>query len=230
MIPTYVVIPYKDKPEFTVPLVEELKRQAEFEEIYLLDNGSSSPTRRQIEVLVSTGVFVYPTDGMNIHQMWNYGMHLAARSSRGRPHNVLILNNDLSIGPGFVKILAGVLRAEDGIAVACPNYDKRPGNGYDFVEDRRMHTGHYDHTEGMCGFAFILRGEDGHRFPEELHWWYGDNDLLLTVKSNGQRVAFAYDTACEHKNSGTLRVQEEPFKSLVESDYRLHVDKWGAAC
>lgn len=223
----YVVIPYKDEPRYTVSLVTELKRQAEFDELILLDNGSLESTKQVVGMLVSSGVLVHSCPGMNIHEMWNHGLDTAARHSNGEPHNVLVLNNDLVIGPGLVKTLADALRSDDSVAVACPNYDGRPGYGIQYVEYAPMHVGHYDGTEGLCGFAFMLRGEDGHRFPEELSWWFGDNDLLLQTRLRRRRVAIALGAACRHLNSGTLRVDQEPYRTLVRRDQERFLAKWG---
>jgi GT2 family glycosyltransferase len=224
---SYVVIPYKDHPEFTVPLLGSLVGQGGVDGIVLLDNGSSDDTRREIRSAMAPGVVVHQCPGMNIHEMWNLGLRVAASRSRGGPHNVLVLNNDVVAGEGLVKTMAGVLRSDDSVAVVCPNYDGRPGEGAQDVTDHPMHTGHYDGTEGLCGWAFMLRGEDGHRFPEDLHWWFGDNDLLLETRRRGRRVAIALGASCRHLNSGTLRVQEEPYRTLVRLDRERFVAKWG---
>jgi GT2 family glycosyltransferase len=172
---------------------------------------------------------VIDCDGMNLHQMWNYGLDLASYVALDEPHNVLILNNDIRIGGHFIEKMSLALRSDDSIAIVCPNYDNRSGEGIQYVEDLPMHVGHYDGTEGMCGFAFMLKGEDGYRFPDELAWWCGDNDLRLTAKQSGRRIALAYDAYCQHIDggNGSGGFREEPMRSIVQRDIRLFHKKWG---
>ena len=71
--------------------------------------------------------------------------------ARGDDFNVAILNNDLRLGPHFVKRLATALRADPMLWAVTPNYDERKGSGVDYV------FGTY--PLGMAGFAFMLKGE-----------------------------------------------------------------------
>lgn len=230
-IPTFVVIPYKDKHELTIPLVDELVRQYAYEHIFLMDNDSSGAAKHQIDRAMYErwrGVDVMECRGMNLHQMWNFGLDYAKVFADSRPHNVLILNNDISIGSHFIEKLSRAIRESDQTAISCPNYDRRPGEGIQYVEDLPMHVGHYDGTEGMCGFAFMVRGEDGYRFPSNLAWWCGDNDLRLTAKQQGRRIALALDAECTHIDggNGSGGFREEPMRSIVQRDIRLFHEKW----
>ena len=77
---TIVLIPYKDKHELTIPLVQKLRDQYAYEYILLLDNGSSEETQLAIEDAVLDpfgGVSILDYSDMNLHQMWNYGLDIA---------------------------------------------------------------------------------------------------------------------------------------------------------
>lgn len=225
----FVIIPYRDKPGLTIPLVKELVFQRGVDKIILLDNESTEDTKNAIfDELGYSVVSVLEVPGKNIHKLWNAGLGRAAELANGELYNVLILNNDVQLqSSDFVEKLARGLRSSPEVGAACPNYDDRPGSWIQYVEDLPMHTGWYNQTEGLCGWAFMIRGEDDHRFPEELHWWFGDNDLLQTIRAQGRRVVLCQQAACRHLNSQTLNVGEEPFKSLVERDRKLFEEKWG---
>lgn len=230
--PTFVVIAYKDRTDLTIPLVNELVAQYAYDHIFLMDNGSSEETKEKIlKVMYERwrGVDVMDCGGMNLHQMWNLGLDSAKFFSDSLPHNVLILNNDLVVGDHFIEKMSRALRSSDDTAISCPNYDSRPGDGIQYVEDLPMHVGHYDGTEGMCGFSFMVKGEDGYRFPSNLAWWCGDNDLRLTAKKRGRRIAIALDAECTHIDggNGSGGFREGPLKNIVQRDIRLFHEKWG---
>jgi hypothetical protein len=194
----YVVIPMKDRLELTRTLLRQLKEQGEYEAIILFDNGSDELTRRWLR---SQDIAeVHDAKTANIHQMWNMGLNYAHVYANGEPHNVAILNNDLHIGPAFLSGLAEGLRSDPRMAVVCPNYDQRKGKGIQRV--REICANRYDGTGGLAGFAFMLRGEDGYRFPEELNWWYGDNHMLYTLLRQGQEAGIVLSTHVKHVDGG----------------------------
>lgn len=226
----YVVIPYKDKFDLTAVLLGQLFAQNEFDRIFLFDNGSSDGTKILMEKFTMLKnwsrpgtVEIFSADGMNIHEMWNAGL-LRARDISPDGCNIAVLNNDITIGPEFLSRLARELRANGDVFSVCANYDKRPGTGVQTVTGTC--GGRYDGTGGFAGFAFMLRGEDGYLFPEEFNWWYGDDDLVMTARANGLRVAVALEAACEHADSATGKWNEEPLLSLVRRDRELYMKKW----
>ena len=230
---THVVIPYRDRPDLTVPLVTELIRQFEYDSILLMDNGSTEETKNSVREAVGTAPGVYTIDcaGMDIHRMWNRGLLIARVLSDDGPCNVVFLNNDVEAGPHLLAGMAATLRSGPDVFAACPNYDGRPGEGLLDVTARPMHVGHYDGTEGLCGWAFAIRGEDGYDFPEDLEWYYGDFDVLHTARERGKTVLMDLGTTARHVNNGgnTGRWREEPLKSATARDQAAFERRWGTA-
>jgi len=229
---THVVIPYRDRPDLTVPLVRELVRQFEYDSILLMDNGSTEATKSVVaDAAAVPGVYVVDCEGMDIHRMWNRGLLLARTLSTGEPSNVVLLNNDVEVGPHFLAGMAATLRSGPDVFAACPNYDGRPGDGPLDVTARPMHVGHYDGTEGLCGWAFAIRSEADYDFPDDLEWYYGDFDVLHTARDRGQRVVMALGTTAHHIGNGgnTGRWREEPLSSATARDQAAFERRWGTA-
>lgn len=182
-------------------MLRQLHDQGEYEKIFLFDNGSLELETHKY-LANQTIAEAHAAEGLNIHEMWNLGLDMAAKDAGEYRHNVAILNNDINIGPFFLSGLVKSLRSRSDMAVVCPNYDERPGTGIEFRQD--IAAGRQDGTGGIAGFAFVLRGELEYRFPEWLEWWFGDNHMLITLTYLRQkRAGIVLDTAVEHIKGGS---------------------------
>lgn len=90
----------------------------------------------------------------------------------------------------------------------------------------------YDGTGGIAGFAFMVKGEVFHsyRFPEDCKWWYGDNDLLLTVQASGLSAAIVLDASCEHLDGGgkTGDWESPEMQAQLAADRDAFLARWSA--
>lgn len=239
-IPLYVVIPVKNQLHYTQGIVKQLLEQGEADRIFVLDNGSTDGTRDWVSDLYRYNderfkVTLMEADGKSIHQMWNLGLDCSIktvfRSSSGKvmysPHSVAILNNDIRIGPNFLSSLNKALRCDPSVGVVGANYDNRR-----FIlptqEVHQICANRYDGTGGLPGFAFMVKGEDGYRFPEDLTWWCGDNDLLLTVLSQGRKALLVRDAVCEHLDGGggTGKWDDPEIQPVLQRDIETFRRKW----
>jgi GT2 family glycosyltransferase len=228
-IPNIVVIPMKDRLDLTMALVDQLAEQGEATAVLIYDNGSSQETLDQLKAWQRpTGLgqlAVFDASGQNIHQMWNRGLSMAAAG--GQPCNVAVLNNDIKIGPNFLSGLARALRYDELAAVVSPNYDDRDPGGADCQVVRDICAGRYDGTGGIAGFAFMLKGEGGYRFPEELNWWYGDNDMMCAAAAAGMHGLIALGVTCEHIGGGSQTAGDwSQHSAQLEADRLWFVSKW----
>lgn len=232
MIPLYAVIPVKNQIAYTRNLVGQLLDQAEGD-LLLVDNGSTDGTRtwaEEDEALAVAPLFHFTRmPNANIHEMWNYGLDWAAADCEGKPHSVALLNNDLRIGSEFLSRLDATLRCDDRIAVAGANYDRRQipdGKGCQIV--RSVCGGRYDGTGGLPGFAMMLRGELGYRFPKDLRWWYGDADLVHTTVHAGRFCVISKHATCEHLDGGgrTGDWNSPEMQALLRQDHGWFERKW----
>lgn len=222
-VPTYVVVPLKNRADLTGSLLDQLKAQGGYDKVFLFDNGSNRKTKNWLATLDRDNVEVFDADGMNIHQMWNAGIAEALR--RSWPCNVAILNNDIDIGPRFLSGLAGPLRSDPLLAAVCPNYDGREGSGVVYTED--MCGGRYDGTGGLAGFAFMLKGEAGYRFPEDLQWWFGDADMLMAIVAAGSKAGIVLDVTCTHVGGGSQTGDWDAMPDVIAADREKFRRRWG---
>lgn len=197
---TFVVIPVKDQLKLTKSILRQLFEQGDYAEIIVLDNGSNPETKRWLAS--QNFATVLNAEGMGIHEMWNAGAVLATK--RYPKVNIAFLNNDLRIGPNFLKGMRDVLRDDPvGYGAVCANYDGREGTG-----SVRLHgicADRYDGTGGLAGFAYMVRGElfqQGYRFPNECKWWFGDNDLTVMLDQSDLPYGMALDVEVEHLDGG----------------------------
>ncbi len=205
--PTFVVIPVKGKHQFTTSILSQLNAQGGFEQLFLYDNaaGTSDSVSDWVDDDYLDGnVTVIPAAGMNIHEMWNAGIKRAL--AENERCNIAILNNDLELGPDFLKEMADGLRAHPSIAAVSGNYD-----GRDFVEKvqavKGIAAGREDGTGGFAGFAMMFRGElfvaGCPLFDEELQFWYGDNLMLMHLEKAGATYGIVRDAHVKHIGGGS---------------------------
>jgi GT2 family glycosyltransferase len=220
-VPTYVVIPVKERLELTRRLVDRLAAEGGYEALFVLDNGSRDGTaawlRRQ-----PVHKMIEPVDaaGMGIYRMWNLGVRLAR--DRHPTANVAILNNDIRIGPQFLARLGAGLHSRPDLWVVSANYDHRPLRGVQYVHSTFKRG-------GVAGFAFMTRGQifDEVSFDEGFRWWYGDDDFVAQVEAHGGRVGIVGGATVEHVGGGAQTIQyTRQILADIERDRRRMWAKW----
>lgn len=225
---TFVIIPIKDNLKDTKALVHQLREQGGYSDVLILDNGSNPETRRWLES--QTVAKIANAAGLGIHEMWNAGARWAL--SQHPRANLLFLNNDIRIGPNFCQTLRDALRSDEELVAVCPNYDGRT-----LVEDvAQLHgicADKYDGTGGLAGFAFMVKSElfaAGWQFPEDCKWWFGDNDLTLTIDQTGGWYGMAGGTTVEHLDGGgkTGKWDDPAMQSQLLADRAAFLAKWSA--
>ncbi len=213
---TYAIIPSKTH-SLALDTVAQLRGEVDM--IVLLDNGIDYDSRvdglvhpnavRKMEGITprwAPDVHLIDAEGMGIHEMWNAGIDWALEDADQRRNvNLLILNDDLELGPRFVPRMVEALRSDSNLVAVSGNYDGRAGPLVQEVQD--ICAGRYDGTGGFAGFAFAVKGEwmsSGYRFPEECKWWYGDNDLVQAAHLSGVgKVGIAIDATVVHLDGGS---------------------------
>jgi GT2 family glycosyltransferase len=221
-VPTFVVVPVKDRHDLTAQLLASLEGQG-YADIFLFDNGSVEPPPAEWNAI--------PAAGMNIHEMWNRGVEIALEQMHGQPFNVAILNNDIKIEDEFLDRLALALRSEPRLVLVSPNYDNRDLKSGDIQEVKGICAGRYDGTGGFAGFAFVVKGEwfeRGYRFPEDLDWWFGDNDIAMSIEQAGGMMGIVGGVPCEHIGGGSQTPPPPDFQAKIRADGETFKAKWSA--
>jgi hypothetical protein len=176
MIRTYAVIATANRPEVCLQAIESLRPQVD--DIYVIDNGNG----KRIEVKDLADCFVVFLDWkkpLNLSKFWNIGLNLVASiaiSNRlinfremDTQWNVAIINDDAIVPLGWVEAVGTRMR-KNGAAAACSGSP---------TENSFIHTepGPVSLHTRMQGWAFMLAGEKGLRFDEDLVWWFQDDDM-----------------------------------------------------
>lgn len=209
----YVVLPVKNKSELTKSLLDELSKQNEYTKILLFDNGSTDDTR-ELAMSYPRLEYIYRPDS-TIYEMWNEGWAIAQK--RCKIPCVAFLNNDISISSRFLSTLRDALRADKNLWAVYPCYDPR-------TRDRDagvVYTKGTYRQGGMCGFAFMIKGEAPiDAVDERFQWWYGDDDIAYKIDQAGYKIGRVPKTYVHHIGEATSR-EIEGIGKLKEQDMRL---------
>ena len=77
-LPTFVVLPVKDRFELTASLVEQLAAQGGYETLFILDNGSTDGSTDWLRRRSATArLEVVEAPDRQIYELWNLGAGLA---------------------------------------------------------------------------------------------------------------------------------------------------------
>ena len=227
-----VVIPCKSNIEGLLAIVAQLKQEQSVKKICVVADGDKAfdainLAMPEINSVDGPGdiILIQVNEGAGIHEMWNDGS--AMLEALGQWH-ILYANDDITIDPGAIDSMTGVLDVHDEIGVICPNYDKRVIPGY-CTEVSIACPGRYDGTDGLAGFCFLLRSEIDRewRFDERMRWYYGDNDIVNWVRLLGKVAAISGVSTMQINPSWTKTNDPPPgFHKFTEKDRKIFEAKW----
>lgn len=188
----FAVIPtIGERADTLVPMVHEL--MLEGVTVILMDNGTSEVSCQELPAGVYFQRHDWDGEPVNLSWLWNQGLEWAEELAGEEEFVVAVLNDDLTIPPGFVNALADKLQ-QDGssIVYAHPYADLSTMTNHD-----PWHLGNR-----MVGYAFALRGWDGLRADEDFLWWWGDSDLDWRARQRRGVSALGVPTLAHHDPNG----------------------------
>jgi GT2 family glycosyltransferase len=207
-IPSFVVIPGLDRHQMTADLISDLQGQGA--EILLYDNGSDP-------AYDFDGCEVIDAKGWGLHEMWAAGI---ARARENAPVcDIAILNNDLRVGPDFLRLLSGGLRAREEVWISYPNV-----HGAALAPGQCAKTGGPGQGQSLSGYAFMIRGESDLAVDEGFGFWYGDIDLEMQARAAEKAVVTVGGCEVEHLEP-TLSTRGERLEQ-AHVDEKLFAAKW----
>src|SRR6266496_4735661 len=181
MIETWAVIPTRDRPDDLAACLASLNGQVAG--AVVVDNADTPSWPATAELDFNLIYEHRPGQPPNLARLYNEGINAAQVAVVGSATapvapdkwrfpdwNLVELNDDVEIPPGWVRTLEAALRAT-GAAAACSDRISRSQPTF-YVG--QIPAGHH---EMMMGWAHMLRGELGLRWDEQFEWWYGDTDL-----------------------------------------------------
>lgn len=150
--------------------------------------------------------------GHKIHAMWNAGV----RASDGADF-IAILNDDITILPGTLPLMANVLAEQPTIGIVYPHHGA-PLTGLPETIEIQLTEGSA-RVGGMTGFCFMFRTDAGFPpFDEAYNWWYGDDAFEEAVRKAGYGVGRINRLPLHHIGDGSARFHQAELAPLIAAD------------
>ena len=173
--PTFAIIPTNGRPCFKECL-EAVAGQVD--RVIAVEGGPNAEYLGMREGQWDVSIIREPE--LNISRWWNLGLSLIndrARAGHWPAWNVVILNDDAIIPPGWVKAVVHAMR-DSKAAAGCS------GNPTPFPVVH-LAPGPVDLSTRLQGYAFVLAGEKGVRANEMLHWYFSDDHVDWMSRQQG---------------------------------------------
>ena len=222
IIPTYVIIPTRDRPQIALDCIESICHQATT--IVILNNGYL-PGRISFQEN-RPNVFwtdLPQTDSPNIQALWNVGIKFAELATRDivDEWNVLILNDDVICPSNLVEQLNNRMRATSAVLA----YPDQFGGTEEILHKEAAPV---DLKTRITGYAYMLRGESRIRLDEGFGWWYGDDDLDWRCREAGGSLLVP-GCAVEHRYPNAMTNANPALVAQTAIDRQTFINKWGRA-
>ncbi|MDP4098481.1 glycosyltransferase family 2 protein [Paenibacillus sp. P96] len=234
---TSIIIPTYNGLHLLRPCVEAIRTFTDTPyEIIVVDNGSRDGTAVYCERERITSIWNPNNSGYAA--ACNLGLKLASGD------HLLLLNNDVTVMPGWLRILQTALHSDERVGVVGPVTNYASGiqqveTGADslkaylrFAEDNNQSDpSRWIETERLVGFCLLFRRELLQRvgYLDEIFsgGHYEDDDYCFRARSHGYRLLVCGDCFVHHEGSASFNLmEEEARKALIQRNHQIFVDKW----
>ena len=220
MIPTFAVVPTKNRPAVVRGLLKSLVGQVDH--FVVVDNNDVVDDYGDVHPNVYPDWITtihcpgYPP---NLSALYNVGMNaVAAHVGEFVPEwNLVLLNDDVLCPPGWVKSLSDAMRASPAVMA----FTDRLGRGEPFLYTQPPTTPYETCMVAAC----MLRGEAGMRFDEDFKWWYGDTDLDYRCRQAGGVLAVPGKIP-DHLHPSAQTVADAILTAQTHRDRETFARKW----
>lgn len=222
-----VVIPFKSNIEGLIKVLDQCLEEKAVKNIYIIADGDRAydlcESRIQKILETNSSVTLHFSSVSNIHYMWNIGLENADPES-----NIAFINDDVSLEANALTLCSSYLDNNDQVGLVCPNYDERSMDKV-FIPTDTTCRGRYDGTGGLAGFCMVLKSSVAKKweFDTDMKWWYGDDDLLLSVL-NVFNMQAGILTLAKCKENSSWTINNDPplnFSEIVEQDRIVFMKK-----
>lgn len=217
MTPTFVVIPTRWEPERLRRLLAVVAPDATA--TLLVDTGHD-PALADLGLGPRVHV-LDPEPGASIYGWWNQGWRTARQLSGEGPFNLAVLNDDVTLLPGSLSLMARCLRSRPDVGAVYPDTRHRTARS---PVPRRIALEIDRAPDGpreLTGFCFMFRGElPLPLFDEGYTWWYGDTQFDESVRLLGYGVARVVGLPVDHRSDAEANdwARRPELKQIVEQD------------
>lgn len=213
------VIPTRDRHDMVADCIGSVVDQVDW--VLVVDNQSDPPIDPE-PWHGKVGVVSVPLDPPNISTLWNIGIAIvdaaAARAGADR-WDVAVLNSDVTVPPGWIDGLSTAMRSTTAVLA----YPDQHGGLRQILHTKAEPI---DLRQRITGFAFMLRGETGQRFDEDLAWWYGDDAADWTAREKGGALLVP-GLAVEHRCPNGSIYERPELREQTARDRETFKAKWG---
>lgn len=206
--PTWAVIPTKNRPELVRRCLRAITDQVWG--IMLVDNNDT-PDFIEDDVAGNVVTVHHPGYPPSVSELYNAGLD-PIYTDRDDEWNVVLLNDDVIVPPGWVETLDSALRASTAIMA--------------FV-DPLSRSQLLTRPDGSAAtvWACMLRGEAHLRFDETMRWWYSDNDLDYRCRRSGGTLAVS-GVVPEHLHPSAQTFADAELSAQTHRDRVTFEAKW----
>jgi GT2 family glycosyltransferase/tetratricopeptide (TPR) repeat protein len=237
---TSIVIPTRGQLEATRACLESIRRHTpEPHELIVVDNASADGTVGYLEAQPDVRL-IANAENRGFPAAVNQGI----RAATGR--QVLLLNNDTVVTPGWLARLLRALYSDPlvGLAGPCSNrvsgpqqvpaeYDSFPALEAFAAARGEAHDGLVEGCDRLVGFCLLIRRElvDAIGLLDEGFGLgcFEDDDYCLRAIRAGFRAVIARDAFVHHEGSLTFRAEGVDFAGLMRENERRFLGKWSAS-
>ena len=201
-----VGIPVLDRLDLTQSIIGLLRKHGGWDQIHVYDNGSLAQTTDWLEA--QQDISWHDCKGWWFYRMWNAAW--AECDAIGGQNDLVLLNNDITFGAGFLQGLVADLRANPEWGMACPRQGM-PGS----------------RCTVMTGFAFAVKAElEIPRFNEGYRIYGGDYEFARTTVDAGYEIGWSKNVKCWHEGSATLKDHPDLLQAGITQDEDLWRERW----
>lgn len=213
------VIPARDRHDLLADCINSVIDQVD--SVIVIDNLSNPPIDPE-PWHGKVGVVSLPIDPPNISTLWNVGITLAdsqAHRVGASQWDVAVLNSDVVCPPDWIDTLSTAMRSTTAVLA----YPDQHGGQQQILHTRAEPI---DLRQRITGYAFMLRGETGQRFDEDLAWWYGDDSADWTAREQGGALLVP-GIPVEHRCPNVSTNERPELAEQTGRDRETFRKKWG---
>lgn len=213
------VIPTRDRHDMLADCINSVVDQVD--RVIIIDNLSSPPIDPEAWH-GKVGVVTVPIDPPNISTLWNVGIALAdaqAHAVQADRWDIAVLNSDVTVPAGWVETLSTAMRSTSAVLA----YPDQHGGTRQILHTKAEPI---DLRQRITGFAFMMRGETGQRFDEDLAWWFGDDSADWWAREHGGALLVP-GIPVEHRCPNGSMYERPELQQQAGRDRETFQAKWG---
>lgn len=236
---TSIVIATYNKLEYTQRCIESIRAYTSPNsyEIIVVDNHSTDETVDWLQQ--QTDIFLISNeDNLGFPKACNQGIEIASGD------NILLLNNDTIVTPGWLENLVACLYSSPDIGAVgpvtnnCSNY-QQIAVPYDSIESMIEFAADFNKSDSskweerlrLIGYCMLIKNEavkqigmlDERFTPGN----FEDDDYSHRLRLAGYRLILCRDTFIHHFGSTSFKERPQSYYDLIRTNRQNFFDKWG---